>query len=300
MASQSTSRPVDSALLVLGGEGLLGGRIVAAARRRGIETVSTSRTAPVSVDLTDLAALSACLHSLAPRTILNCAALADVAACERDPARAFAVNARPVSLLADYAARTGARLAHISTDHFFSGDGRRPHTEADPVRLLNDYARTKYAAEAFALTAPGALVLRTNFLGWPSATGRSLAEWALQVVETQAPADLYADQFVSCLDVWSLAEAVLDLLDAGAEGRLNVGAREVFSKAEFVLALARRLGRDLPNARLTSVAAAGVRRPDSLGLDVSRAEALLGRPFPGLDEVVDSLARHRDPIGAAT
>ncbi len=292
------SHPAGCELLVLGGEGLLGGRVMVAARRRGIATASASRSAPLKVDVTDLAALSAFLDAQAPKQILNCVALVDVATCERDPALAYAVNARPVSVMADHATRTGCRLIHISTDHFFTGDGRRSHGEGDPVRLLNEYARSKFAAEAFALTAPGALVLRTNFLGWPSATGRSLGEWALQVIETQSAADLYADQFVSCLDVWSLAEAVLDLMDAGAAGILNLGAREVFSKAEFVLALARRLGRDLPHARLTSVSAAGVRRPDSLGLDVSRAEALLRRPLPGLGQVVDSLAHHRDPTGA--
>jgi hypothetical protein len=37
-----------------------------------------------------------------------------------------------------------------------------------------------------------------------------------------------------------------------------------------------------------------VRRPDSLGLDVRRAEAILGRRLPGLSQVAAAVAgRHR-------
>jgi dTDP-4-dehydrorhamnose reductase len=279
-------------LMVLGGTGLAGRAIVAAARRRDLNAMTLARGGDLAVDVRDADALRETLARTAPRAIVNAAAMVSIPACEHDPAQAWLINARPAAILADDAQKRGARLVHISTDHFYTGDGRRRHGEDDPVRLVNDYARVKYAAEGFALTAPRALALRTNFVGWPSAAGGSLAEWAMGVIEGDLPADLFDDQFVSCVDVWTLADCVLDLALGDAVGVLNLGACEVFSKAQFVLALAKALARPLSRAKIGKVAAQATPRADSLGLDVSRAERILGRSLPTLDGVVANLLAH--------
>jgi dTDP-4-dehydrorhamnose reductase len=279
-------------LMVLGGTGLAGRAIMAAARQRKLSAVTLARRGDLAVDIRNADAFQETLARIAPRVIVNAAAMVSIPACEHDPGAAWLINARPAAILADYARGSNARVVHISTDHFYTGDGRRRHGEGDPVRLVNDYARVKYAAEGFALTAPSALVLRTNFVGWPSATGGSLAEWALQVIEGDLPADLYDDQFVSCLDVWTLADSVLDLAFGDAVGLLNLGAGEVFSKSDFVLALAKALNRPLSRAKISKVGAQATPRADSLGLDVSRAERILGRSLPTLDRVIANLLAH--------
>jgi len=272
-------------LLVLGDTGLAGRAIMREARARGLTVVGASRRGERPVDICDAGALRALMGEVAPSLMINAAALVSVADCEKDPGRAWMVNARAVALIAQAAGDLGVRLLHISTDHFYSGDGRRAHREDEPVVLLNDYARTKYAAEAFALTAPDALVVRTNLLGLKSATGGSFGEWARGVIEEDAEATLFEDQFVSILDIWSVAEGLLDLAVSNAKGVVNLASSEVFSKAELVEALAVASGRTLTRARRGSVGRLDVRRPDSLGLDVSRAEAVLGRRLPGLAAV---------------
>jgi dTDP-4-dehydrorhamnose reductase len=279
-------------LMVLGGTGLAGRAIMASARRRDLNAMTVARRGDLCIDIRDDSALREALIQVRPRAIVNAAAMVSIPACEQDPSTAWLVNARPAAVLADYACSVGARFVQMSTDHFYTGDGRRRHGEQDQVRLINDYARVKYAAEAFALTSPAALVLRTNFVGWPSASGGSLAEWAMGVIEGDLPADLYEDQFVSCLDVWTLADCILDLTFGDVSGRLNLGAADVFSKAEFVLALAAGLGRPLTRTRLAKVDAQATPRADSLGLDVSRAEGILGRSLPTLDAVVANLMAH--------
>jgi dTDP-4-dehydrorhamnose reductase len=279
-------------LMVLGGTGLAGRAIVAEAQRRAFSTITLARGGDLVVDIRDADALRDALLQTAPKAIVNAAAMVSIPACQHDPAAAWLINARPAAILADYVRETGARLVHISTDHYYVGDGQRRHGEGHPVRLVNDYARVKYAAEGFALTAPSALVLRTNFVGWPSATGGSLAEWAMQVIEGDLPADLYDDQFVSCLDVWTLADCVLDLAFGDAVGLLNLGSREVFSKAQFVLALAKALHRPISRPRIGKVGAQATPRADSLGLDVSCAERILGRSLPTLDMVIANLLAH--------
>lgn len=277
-------------LLVLGDTGLAGAALMDAARARGLAVTGASRRGERRVDLRDAEGLAGLIGELRPAVVINAAAQVSVAECERDPAQAWLVNARPASLLAELSRERRFRLLQVSTDHFYSGDGRRAHREDDPVVLLNDYARTKYAAEAFALSAPDALAVRTNILGLRSATGGSFGEWALKVVETDAEATLFEDQFVSILDIWSFAEGLLDLAASDARGLVNLASSEVFSKAELVEAIAAALGRPLTRARRGSVGMLDVRRPDSLGLDVGRAEAILGRRLPGLQAVAGRFA----------
>ncbi len=279
-------------LLVLGGTGLAGRAIVTAARARGLTVKTLARAGEIAVDIRDATGLRQALDQAAARMIVNAAAIVSAAECEANPADAWRVNARPAAVVADYARAAGRRAIHISTDHYYCGDGDRKHAETEPVRLINEYARTKYAAEAFALTQADALVLRTNFIGWPSPRGTSVAEWAMSVIETDAPADLYQDQFVSSLDVWTFAGAVVDLALGRATGILNLAASQVFSKAECVVELARQAGRTITKTRLASVAEQATIRADSLGLDVSRAEHILGRSLPDLEGVIANLIRH--------
>lgn len=279
-------------LLVLGGTGLAGRAIVTAARARGLTVQTLARAGDHAVDVRDVGDLRGALERARPRMIVNAAAIVSAAECEANPADAWRVNARPAAIVADHARAAGCRTVHISTDHYYCGDGDRKHAEADPVRLINDYARTKYAAEAFALTQADTLVLRTNFIGWPSAGGTSFAEWAMRVIETDAAADLYQDQFVSSLDVWTFAEAVVDLAGGRAAGVVNLAASQVFSKAQCVAELARQAGRTITKTRLASVAEQSTIRADSLGLDVSRAERILGRALPDLEGVIANLVAH--------
>jgi dTDP-4-dehydrorhamnose reductase len=279
-------------LLVLGGTGLAGRAIVTAARTRGLNVVTLARSGDISVDIRDQTALHRALDEIGARIVINAAAIVSAPQCEENPADAWQVNARPAAIVAEHGRAVGRRTLHISTDHFYCGDGARRHAETDPIRLVNEYARTKYAAEAFALTQADALVLRTNFVGWPSPRGTSFAEWAMNVVETNPAADLFDDQFVSSLDVWTLAEAMIDLALGKAVGVMNLAASEVFSKARFVEELARQSGRPVTNTRRASVAEQSTVRADSLGLDVSLAESILGHTLPDLEGVVASLIAH--------
>jgi dTDP-4-dehydrorhamnose reductase len=230
----------------------------------------------------------------APSAIINCAALTDLAACEERPGDAYAINARLPALLAELSIERDLGFVHISSDHYFTGEGAARHDESAGVRLLNEYARTKYAGEAFALAAPAALVVRTNIVGLRGWPGRpTFAEWALQALQDSRPISLYDDFFTSSMHARACAAAVLDLLARGVMGLLNVASSQVSSKREFVAALAAAAGLDLALAGTGSVRELSPRRAESLGLDVSRAQELLGRRLPGLDETVRAILAER-------
>ncbi len=279
-------------VLVLGGTGLAGQAMVAAAAARGYAVrAAARRDAPLAIDITDEAELDALLAAEAPDLVVNCAAIVDIEACERDPLAGWRSNARPLAFLAGWSAATAGRLVHVSTDHYYVTGGSTPHDEAAPVVFVNEYARLKFAGEAFALAAPRALVLRTSIVGVRRWEQPTFGEWAIDIAENDRPATLFADAYTSSIDVPAFARATFDLVERGAVGLLNLAAGEVYSKEAFIREIARQLGRSLSQATTGSVASLGTQRASSLGLDVRRAEALLGYSLPALGEVVASLIR---------
>ena len=105
-------------VLVTGALGKLGHDVARAGERAGHELVLVDLP---ELDITDEAAVAAMLGELkaAPGGldgVLNCAAWTDVDGAESSPAQARAVNAGGAGILADAAARAGARLVHVSTD----------------------------------------------------------------------------------------------------------------------------------------------------------------------------------------
>jgi dTDP-4-dehydrorhamnose reductase len=295
-------------LLVLGATGLLGQAVLAEAARRGLSAIGVARSrAEHDLDVAQLSELEAFVRgSVRERSpaagrspaaerslaaVINCVASTSLAACEQQPGLAYAVNARVPALLAELAVELGFRFVQISSDHYFSGDRAALHDETAAVRLLNEYARTKYAGEAFALTAPSALVVRTNIVGLRGWPGRpTFAEWALAALHGGEPIALYDDFYTSSMHSRACAEAVLDLLQLRASGLVNVASSQVASKREFVHALAAAAGLSASGLRGGSVRELRPRRAESLGLDVSRAERLLARRLPGLRETAQAIA----------
>jgi dTDP-4-dehydrorhamnose reductase len=275
-------------VLILGSTGLLGPSLMAEAAGRGMVPIGAARAdADVALDITDLNALEATLIRINPDMVINAAALTDIARCEAEPGHAWNVNARPATVLADWSMRTGRPMMFVSTDHFFNEGG--PHNEFAPISLVNEYARTKRAAESFTMQAQLGLVLRTNIVGARKGFGR----WAIQSIESGAPMVGFADHVTSPLHVDAFSKAAFDLVDRKARGLLNVGARDACSKFEFIARLADALG---TNVRLAAgtVAQQAPKRARACALSSSAAETILGRAFPTIGETLVSMVEeHR-------
>ncbi len=277
-------------VLVLGASGLAGQAICKEARIRKY-TVRTlaRRNADILADVCDVGTLRDILKSEAPDVLVNCSALVDISMCETDPDLGWRINARPCATLAEWSRATGQPFIQVSTDHYYLEGGATAHKESEAVDFANDYAMQKFAGEAFALTAPEALVLRTSIVGirgWPKPT---FAEWAIANVRTNAKMTLFNDAYTSSIDVESFSRAAFDLLMLGARGLYNLASCQVYTKEAFVLEVAAQLGCTLDNANSGSINDTLMRRAKSLGLHVGRAEKLLGYKLPDLKEVVHSI-----------
>lgn len=278
----------------MGASGLLGQALTAEGSARGYEVLGVSRRSTPSVAVENAAQLEKLLVSSRPALVINAAAEVSLIHCEEDPGRAYTVNARPAAILALACSSLEIPFVQISTDHFYCGSVRACHREDSPVVLLNEYARSKYAGEVFALSYPGSLVVRTNIVGFRGEADRpTFVEWVISSLEKGSSLTLFDDYFTSSLDVFTCAKAVYDLSFTGYRGVVNVASAQVASKKEFIEALATQLGFSLSatDGSVHGDGSSALRRADSCGLDVSLAERLLGRKLPDLLEVTTRLAR---------
>jgi dTDP-4-dehydrorhamnose reductase len=283
---------MSGTVLILGASGLLGQAMVAACGRRGWRTVGISRATGMDLAATfDQAELAEELNRYHADVLVNAVAQTDLAACADDPAGAWRLHARLPAMLAQWASARSLPWIQVSTDHYFCGDGAARHGEGAPVMLVNEYARSKFAGERAALSSPSALVVRCNIVGrrdWP---GRpSFAEWMASSLAAGRPIPAYSDVWTSSLEATQAAGLMLDLLGIGVRGLVNIGTRQPCSKAEFIRRFAEAAGHDPALVRVTARPPGGLARADSMGLDVSLAESLLGRPMPDTETVIQALA----------
>ena len=174
--------------LITGAGGMLGQELTGALRQAGEQVTALDRA---GLDVTDPAAVTACLAAASPAVVVNCAAWTAVDLAEEYEAAALAVNGTGAANLAAACARTGARLVQISTDYVFGAAGRGRYAEDDPPAPLNAYGRTKLAGERAALEA-GGWVVRTAWLYGThgpnfvrAMLGRARAGAAVTVVDDQ-------------------------------------------------------------------------------------------------------------------
>lgn len=280
-------------ILVLGATGLLGQALMKEASRRNIKAYGVARTnAEFCLDISNVNRLEKIIQGNKPEIIINAVAKTSLDECEQYPDKAYLTNARPAAILANLCSSCGFYFIQISTDHYYTGDGWAKHGENCSLRFVNEYARTKYVAEIFALQCPNSLVVRTNIVGFRNKTGQpTFLEWVLASLQNHSPMTLFEDFYTSSIDVGHFSEALFDLLPQRQSGILNLASNEVANKRQFIERLAFRLGLSLKNTQNGSVRSLNsVVRAESLGLDVKKAEEFLGYRLPTLDQVIDRLA----------
>lgn len=218
-------------VLITGAEGMLGSYC-----NFGI------RATHKELDVTDEKSVSDYIHAQRPQVIVHLAAVTDVAACEKDPAKTFLVNAAGTYYVAHAARELGARMIYVSTSGVFDGTKKEPYEPADIPKPLSVYGHSKYLGE---LAVQGMLkdyvIVRTSWLfGGGKEKDRKFV--GKMLAQTSPEVRVVSDKRASPTYAKDLARALQTLCFSDAQGIVHIGggiatrlelAKELFSLAKL-------------------------------------------------------------------
>jgi dTDP-4-dehydrorhamnose reductase len=256
-------------ILLLGASGLLGGVLHQHLSRSNQVLGTSTRSIPglMSLDLNRPAELDRLLREPVD-LVVHAAGVVDLAAAERDPARAERVH---VTATEQLVSGTAAKIVFVSTDNVFPGTADR-YVETDDPGPRSVYGRTKLAAEQLVLAAGGNVVIRLPFLfGYSPHSSKFVDRFARP--RTPAVADVVTNP-VYLPDVAAALPRLWEMT-----GIVHFGGATTVSRFEFMDAARRSLGlaTEVVAIRNSVIDPAGL-RPGRLVLASAR-HSLCGRPL---------------------
>ncbi|MBI3894573.1 MAG: dTDP-4-dehydrorhamnose reductase [Acidobacteria bacterium] len=282
-------------IAITGAGGMLGMDIAALlAKSHDVLTLNHA-----ACDITEEAAIVRLFQQWKPNLAVNCAAFADVDGCERDPERAFAVNARGAGNMARAAGKVGARLFHISTDYVFDGSKRAPYQETDATNPINVYGQSKLEGEKEVLETErhGAktLVIRTSWLY--GLHGTNFIEKILRSAQSKPELEVVADQRGCPTWTKQLAQKIAELIETDATGILHVAGSGECTRYEFAQAIVGRLTNPVKVVPIdSSKAHRPARRPPYSVLDCRRLVQLGLEGLPHWREALEQYFQVRETV----
>ncbi len=245
-------------------------------------------------DILDEADIRFRVAEIKPDWVVHCAAYTNVDGCEKEPDKAYAVNADGSRNVAKACWGVDARMLYVSTDYVYDGRKDGPYVEADPVNPLNVYGESKLRGEREVLEVlPGALVVRTSWLF--GLNGPNFVEAILGQVGKKEELDVVADQVGSPTYTPDLADALVRLVEAGATGIVHVsngGRCSWHGYAKRILELAGAGGIRV-NPITTAKLGRPALRPAFSVLSNERYEELTGHRLRGWDEALSEYMARR-------
>jgi len=277
-------------ILVIGSNGLLGQKVAEQLVRGSAARITLASVEDVPVrdllsteyirlDLTVRKDVREVVGTVNPDVIINCAAMTNVDACETERDMAWKINVSGVEHLVEAARGKGATIVHVSSDYVFDGKSG-PYTEDDRPEPLSYYGKSKLASEN-ALRTSGLphFIARTMVLyGIAPGVKANFALWLIKSLNAGQTVRIVDDQIGNPTLVDDLAFGLLRAVELGKSGVYNIAGRDIVTRFEFAVRLAKFFGLDpklihpIKTAQLRQPAA----RPLRSGLITLKAEVDLG------------------------
>jgi dTDP-4-dehydrorhamnose reductase len=213
---------------VIGSNGQLGADLLNEYRNSGEAPTGLTHD---DIDICSVESTRRALMGIEPEVIVNTAAMHHVENCEKDPGRAYEVNAIGPRNLAVVARELDAKVVHVSTDYVFNGAKKRPYVEEDRAAPLNVYGNTKLAGEAFLQGAADKyFIVRTSALYGKSPCrakcGKNFVDLMLKLGAERDEVRVVDDEIVSPTSTVELAKQIVILSRTNHYGLYHATAEE--------------------------------------------------------------------------
>ena len=279
-----------SKILVIG-NGFLGSTVCNESKNRGLEVSMGSQSAGIRVDIRQIETIDNAVWRTDPDTIINCAAVTDLDKIEKNSDNAYKINGHGAGNIAKIASKYSKRLIHISTDSVFDGE-KGSYSETDGLNPVNEYGRSKKIGEEMVMeNSENSVVVRTNFYG-NHPEGKFLFNWILDNLKKSRRFNGFTNISFNPLEVKNLSEGLIELAQLEYTGLLHMGADQIYSKHEFAITVAKKLGydSDLIMEKTLQDDELVARRPHNTTLDNSLAKKILNTKPVALGSWLEMMA----------
>lgn len=224
---------------------------------------------PLDFDVTDRDAVRRGLDDLKPDLVIHAASISSIARCEEDLELAVQVNLRGTNNVCEFAG--DGKVILLSTEQVFDGV-KGNYSEEDEPNPINDYGRSKFAAEGVVRQLYGGKVIRLS-RGISREAGKDIDGY---INDLRSGKKIYVPDFIvrsySHLDflaegVWDFAKEFESMPDL-----LHLGGTFATSFYHLMFIIAESLGIDPERVCPRTEQIKENPRPLNCGFDVSLAE----------------------------
>lgn len=201
-----------------GADTKLGQAILKSLDQRIVNTLSTD-TEDLDVGIIDEALAFCYLNQ--PDAIINCYDFNDIEECEKNPEKAYKINAIIARNLAICSRKIGARFIHLSTDNVFGEERDKPYAEFDVPNPTSVYGKSKFEGENFIKSlGQKYFIVRTGY------TYDSKHSYEDKNYDTKRK--------ISPTSTAELAEFIITLMNTPEYGVYHANSKEYCTYSEFI------------------------------------------------------------------
>lgn len=280
-------------VLIIGNSGMLGNDLSNVFYKNGYNVIGLDINLPkfekidkhYTIDLFEKEQVLKVLEIEKPDLIIYTAAIVNLELCENNKLLAKTIHATIPELIAKNK-ENKTKFLYISTDSVFDGKNGN-YCEEDLPNPLNYYSESKVLGEQLLLQYRNCLIIRTNIYGFNNPLKQSLAEWAIINFKNDKTIIGFDDILFNAIYTMDLANIIEKISNKRIEGILNIACDGIWSKYDFLLTLAKKMGfsENLVEKGESSSIDFKIKRPLHTNLNTHKIQKII--KIPTLEESIN-------------
>ena len=284
-------------ILILGGSGLLGKKLVEKASD-SFEVISTfnnhkiehSKSRTIRIKLPDeFFNLKSLIFNEKPNLIINTIANTNIDYCEQHKTETYLLHVEMNKQIFKLCEDIASKFIFISSDYVFDGK-KGDYMEYDKTSPVNYYGETKAIAESIILQNPINTVLRSSLIyDWDPQV--RFLNFVVDKLRKNENIQAYDDFLTAPIFLEDLVGSIIKAVEKNVSGIYNLAGPSCVTRMDFALAIARKFNFDKNLIEPVSVKSLDLiaERPRNSSLNKTKAEKDLDIKFRSIEEGINEV-----------